>query len=316
MKLSDIKEIIDCLPKERTLFGYFKDRYAVLLLKHIIGEGQSIKCLKKSMYSGLLEKPAINRLLSDVGQGVLTPKILNYVWSEHVYHFLLTLGIWGSNNHKWDQTSRRGYNLVLQLNFSNMHDRKYKAMVRPEDEQNLNYCNHPVFEVNARKYFRETLAWSRMDIDFGSDMALIEEVQCDWIKRAKYLLLHAKRRKRFNHDRIRWSNSDGKTDDVIEYCENVLEPYRRIWDEAMLAATIQFIRCELGIRNIYYHSDSTGYKVKNIHYDKPPVSIYRHLPRKFCFTSTEQAPEFLYTDHYFRKTYRKITNPKWYLLQL
>lgn len=43
----------------------------------------------------------------------------------------------------------------------------------------LFYHGHPV-----RKDDVETLAWARIDLDFASNQALIEEIQSDWVKNA------------------------------------------------------------------------------------------------------------------------------------
>jgi len=311
-----VNEIIECLPKERTLFRYFKDRYAFLLLQHLVGEGELVSEIRKSAYAPLLEKPAIKHALALAGQGILTAKILNSVWPGDTYHFLLTLGIWGSNCHRWDQTTRRGYNLVLQLNFSNQHDGIYKRMVKPEYELLLNSSSHPVLAPEDRAYFRETLSWARIDLDFQRDEALIEEVQCDWLREAKSLLQDAKWYKKKKRKIAGWWGTGGDIDEIIKYCEDVLSPYNQIWSEAMLAATIDFIRCELGIKNIYYHTESTGYKVKSIRYRKPPRSLYSQLPRKFCFSKSDEAPGFLYNDKYFRRIYNKVENPQWYKLTI
>ena len=307
-----VNEVIDCLPKERTLFRYFKGRYAFMLLKNIIGNGEKVSNLRKTPFSGLLEKPEMKPVLSQAGCGIVTPGHLDSVWPGDIFYFILTLGSWGSNRHRWDQTSRRGYNLVLQLNFSNMHDGMYRKMVKPKYDQMLNYFAHPVLRTGARRYFHETLAWSRIDLDFASDTALIEEIQSDWVRKAKQLLMHAMAKKQSNQERVSWRDSIGNVNDVISYCEQILYPYQQIWDEAMLAATIEFIRNELGIRNIFYHTDSTGPYVKNIRYTRPPRSLYDKLPKKFCFTKQTQAPEFLYQDGYFRRTYKKVARPEWY----
>lgn len=316
MNQNEVIEILDCLPKERTLFRYFKGRYALMLLKHFIGNGTSVSDLRKSMFSTLLEKPEVKEALATAGKGLVTSHELDSVWSKDTFSFVLTSGIWGSNCHRWDQTSRRGYNLVLQLNFSSQHDDVYRKMVQPMYEQMLNHYAHPVLEINTRDYFRETLAWSRIDLDFSSEIALIEEIQCDWLRKARFLLAHAIRSKVYKRNTVSWNESSGKVDDVINYCENVLQPYQKIWDEAMLAATIDFIKKELGFRKIYYHSDTTGYRVKNIRYDKPPRSLYSKLPNKFCFLKTKEAPEYLYQDKYFRKVYKKLSNPVWYYMSI
>ncbi|VAW91050.1 hypothetical protein MNBD_GAMMA22-2608 [hydrothermal vent metagenome] len=316
MDINLVNEIISCMPKERTIFRYFKDRYAFMLLERFIGEGESVATIKRSSFSGLLNKPDVKLAIANAGKGILTSTILNSVWPEDTHHFILTLGSWGSNSRRWDQTSRRGYNLVLQLNFSNEHDEQYKRMAKPKFESILNFIGHPILELEERDYFRETLAWSRIDLDFDKNEVLIEEIQCDWLRRAKNLLRNA----RFYRERnINMSNRWGFTgslDNIIKYCEEVLLPYNKIWSEAMLAATIEFIDKELGIKNIYYHSDSTGYKVKKIKYDKPPRSLYSKLPSKFCFSKTNNAPDFLLQDKNFKQIYKKVDNPEWYRMAI
>jgi len=307
-----VNEIIACMPKERTIFRYFKGRYAFMLLNSIIGDGDTVMNIKKSSYSSLLDKPEVKIALAMAGKGFVTPKILNSVWPEEIYNFLLTVSCWGSNSHRWDQTSRRGYNLVLQLNFSNQHDGVYKNMVKPDYEALLNSYSHPVLRLKERKYFRETLAWSRIDLDFSKGEALIEEVQCDWLREAKCLLKDVKWYKKNSRVMSSYWGVNGKLDDIINYCEKILLPYNKIWSEAMLAATIEFIQLELGIKTIYYHSEHTGHQVKKIKYSKPPRSLYSKLPNKFCFTKTNEAPDFLKQDNYFKRVYKKIGNPKWY----
>jgi len=311
-----VNEIINCLPKERTVFRYFKGRYAFMLLDKIIGEGVAVSNIKKTSFSSLLDKPEVKQALALAGQGIIIPKILNSVWLGDTYNFILTTGIWGSNCHRWNQTSRRGYNLVLRLNFSNQHDGIYNKMVKPEYESLLNPYGHPVLDVNDRSYFRETLAWSRIDLDFQKNQALIEEVQNDWLREANDLLKDAKYNKQNKRELANWWGSNGNLDDIIRYCEEVLKPYHKFWDEAMLAATIDFIRRELGITNIYYHSEDTGYKLKGIRHNKPPRSLYSKLPRRFCFTKTDQAPDYLYQDSYFRRVYKKVDNPHWYYMAI
>jgi hypothetical protein len=92
---------------------------------------------------------------------------------------------------------------------------------------------------------------------------------------------------------------------VQTYCQKVLKPYQRIWDEAMLSATIDFIHRQLGISNIYYHSYQSGAWLKSITSTLPPRSLYTDLPKRFCFTRTDQDPEFLADDRYFKNRKRK-----------
>jgi len=53
------------------------------------------------------------------------------------------------------------------------------------------------------------------------------------------------------------------------------------------------LRHELGVRRIFYHTHNSGSMLKSIYGSKPPRSIYTVLPRKFCFTETDERPEFL-----------------------
>jgi len=312
MDKQQLNEIITCLPRGRTLFHYFRDRYALMLLRDYVGEGKLISEIKGSAFARLLDKPRIKAVLGRSGQTMITSVVLDSLWPEDTKSFLLTLSRWGENDPDWDQTSRLGYNLVLQLNFSKQHDKRYRALVKPSFDQYLNIDGHPVMRRGRRKLFRETLAWSRIDLDFNTDEALIEEIQSDWIRDANHLLFDANWCKSKGEERISWRAVEGKVDDIIDYCQNILDPYRAIWDEAMLAATIGFIKHELGIKNIYYHSASTGYRVKRIRYWQPPRSLYSVLPRRFCFERTAEAPIFLKHSKHFRRVYRKIRNPQWF----
>lgn len=76
---------------------------------------------------------------------------------------------------------------MLQLNFGNHHNSRYRKLVKAEEKQILNGICHPVFKRRKTGYFRETLAWARLDIDFERDECLIEEIQSDWVRDAKDL---------------------------------------------------------------------------------------------------------------------------------
>jgi hypothetical protein len=84
----------------------------------------------------------------------------------------------------------------------------------------------------------------------------------------------------------------------------------------MLTATIQFIYLELGIDKIYLHTPETGAAVKKIKYRQPPRSLYSSLPKKFCFSQTELAPEFLCQNRAFRKLEKKLGGTQWNTINL
>jgi hypothetical protein len=77
------------------------------------------------------------------------------------------------------------------------------------------------------------------------------------------------------------------------YIEETLQPHMALWQEAVLAAAIWFLKEEIGISKIYYHTFEFGCKLKRISGNRPPQSLYTRLPSRFCFEKTDCAPEFL-----------------------
>ena len=158
------------------------------------------------------------------------------------------------------------------------------------------------------------MAWARIDLDLQQGEALIEEIQNDWLRSVT--------------DDYRWARRIGKAADkpllcadcsvreLRQYHDEVLLPYIKIWDEAMLAAALWFLRQEIGIKQVWYHHYETGVALKRITYTRPPRSVYTDLPKKFCFQATQDAPGFLMEDRAFRKRFRKIENPEWFSLEL
>jgi len=63
MKKETAKEIIACLPRDKTLFHYHKDRYAVLLLAEVARQGTTVAELKRSVYGRLLSRPLIRNVV-------------------------------------------------------------------------------------------------------------------------------------------------------------------------------------------------------------------------------------------------------------
>lgn len=309
-----LKEVIDCLPRGRTKFFYFKDRYAAMLLADYVGRGMSVADVKQSAFAGLLRRPVIKQLIAQCGNGVLTAQQLHGLWDTPHQPFLLTLTGWGGKDRSWYQVSRPGYNLVLQLNFPASHDREYEKLT--DTDLLFGSASHPVLQKGQRDLFRNTVAWSRIDLDFVTGEALIEEIQSDWIR---YLLSDVKwaqtRLKQCGQNQGALCKTCYRYK-VVQYFDKAVAPYVAVWQEAMLAAAIAFIRNELGIKVIYYHSFETGRKVKKISWRQPPRSVYTDLPRKFCFQQTGDAPEFLQADKAFRRQYRQLSDPQWFRLAI
>ena len=146
---------------------------------------------------------------------------------------------------------------------ANDHTQQLQKLIRPDDVHTFNYHGHPSLKSGDRG----TLAWVRLDLDFDTNEVLIEEIQCDWIRRVKSA-------QRFGYSFY----GDYDESDLNAYVSDVLEPYAKVWQEAMLAATIDFVRNELGLKHVYYHSFENGARLKHIEGNKPPRSLYTQLP--------------------------------------
>lgn len=296
MKIEEIRDIIDCLPRGRTKFYYFKDRYALMLLVYAVGDGMRIHDIKRSRFGRLIRKPMVEKIIRDSGCGRLTPRELGDFWPDRYHCYLLTLGIWGGCK-RWsrfyNQTSRPGWNLVLHLNFAAEHNRSFYRLVKPRNPYVFQYLSHPVASSG-----RHTLAWARIDMDLDAGEALIEEIQTDWIRKAMRSSRimaacenSAGNRQRYIPDDVRNLGCDSVA--LNRYLDLTLKPHMQVWDEAMLASAIWFLKEEIGLDRIYYHTFEFGSQWKRICGSNPPRSLYTKLPDRFCFTRTSRVPGFL-----------------------
>jgi hypothetical protein len=321
MNTAAIDEIVACMPKGRTPFHYFKNKYALDLLSWEIGDGKRIQDIKAGPYSRLLNKPLVRQLAARAGDGTLQSRHIQNFWPEDHETYLLTLGSWGNHTRDriWNQTSRPGNNLVLHLNFPNSFNREYKRRLNCQDYTAYSYRYHP----NATGH--HTLAWIRMDIDWESDVVLIEEIQNDWLRMAKrdlYLLRACLDKKHIHEGSYQVRYIKKKYDQVenlhkvAEFLEEILPKHSSIWDEAAMNAVLWFIRKELGIKTVYYNTHRTGNRLKGIKPNSsPPKSMYTDLPKRFCFQETSTGPEFLERQLHRRfNKYRKHESLRWYLL--
>lgn len=284
MKRHDLEEVIACLPAGRTLFTYGKDLYAAQLLSYYLQpKPQTIQHLKQSHLAGLLEKPAIRNHFGNLGRSLVCSEDLVWFCPNEVTSFRLTLG-----RYHGLQTSRKagkGCNLVLQLN-QNTRDNRFVSRAFPNrDDDPFEFHCHPIHEGPHR-----TLAWARIDFDLNSGEALIEEIQNDRIRESRYWLEYLRRRKMKTY-KGRWFTLH--RDWMERYWKEFMEPASRIWDEAMLSATIRFIREELGLPRIFFHSPETNCHYKKGGAEDAPRSVYTRLPKRFCFRPSTDLPEFL-----------------------
>ncbi len=231
MNLQTTKDIIACLPSGHTPFFYGKDDYALYLLSEQIRARKSkarVSDLKKSAVASLLHKPVVKEILAK--NDTLTPSLLEaHLHGKHPLNLSLTLDTWGCDCDSYDctsQTSRSGYNLVLQLNW----DAPAAKKIVKKFNQLLNHNNFDSVGHPARQDI-PTIAWVRIDCDFESDEALIEEIQSDWIRDLRESLsdLHdhkqEKRKKRTSKKLQRLTKREN-------YWRNTEKLLSKIWNEA------------------------------------------------------------------------------------
>ena len=311
MDEKQVEEIIACLPSDRTVFPYFKDQYAVYLLQHYLhkAETNNIQSIKKSRMKKLLDKPIFKETLKNSGNGMLEPIQLESLWPSQTEQYVLTLGKWGhKKRYRWNQTSRPGVNLVLQLNLSNQFDSMFKAISGCALNRLTTSC-HP----KSRKR-TATLAWARLDMDFNTGEILIEEIQSDLIRDLEDTYKRALENKDMSDMYFYWARNKLDRMKLMTLCHQLIEAQRKIWSEAMMAATLWFAQQELGFSKVYYHTFDTGKVMKKINGCAPPRSLYTDLPEKFCFETTTQAPRFIVNDSKAKRRLKAVSNPEWFLL--
>lgn len=308
MKKIHLQEIIDCLPTEKTHFQYFRDRYSALLLPWLIEDGALLSDVKRSPYAPLLNKQPAKQVVSLFGDGRFNTEAFSQAWAEPYENFLLTLGQWGGRCSSYDQTSRKGHNLVLQLNMNSQYMSLFNRCVHEDAKFWFECYSHPVLKKRADGFYRQTLGWARIDLDLDTGEALIEEIQSDWIRETRSCKRHFEwLQKRYGHE---------KYEHLIRYCDTVIKQLSPVWDEAILTSALWFLREEIGVKTIWYHTYDSGSKLKKIKYSKPPKSIYSSLPKRFCFERTDEHPEFLMQERSYQKHVRKHGETAWFVHRL
>lgn len=308
MKTQEIEWITSCL-SERIVYSYYKDRYAIDLLRYVFKDGTPINEIKRSGFGGLLNKPVSRELTQKFGDGRLDHNVLKEHWSDDTSFLSLTLGTWGSERKgkfdwAFDQVSRPEMNLVLQVNFGMLHDAMfYKSMGKDA----LPYMLSKGHPVNNRFC---TLGWVRLDVDMDRNEVLIEEVQSDWIRNALYL-----------RERLECTGEcceDVKTRKAYKSVEsyfNYLHPFVKQYREILLASALYFIYEELGLTDVWYHSNESGIHYKMLRNSFPPRSIYKQLPEKFGFTKTAEKPQLIENCAALKKFNRKAGSIGFYHLR-
>lgn len=307
-----LDEVLACFENERRIYPYFKDKYAIDLLSRFVGTGKKISEVKASPFSALLHRPWVREHLQSIGGKMLTPDILSLWWHDHPQHFQQTLGVWGEDDDwAWNQTSRKGMNVVLQLNFTKSHDRDYDNWVRRNPFHVSDACYHPVYQGEDR----HTMAWARIDLSDDLSEALIEEIQTDWLRHADGAL---RRAKNGNHCRCAscLARVEQSKAQFERYHTKHIVPVRELWDEAMLNSALAFLFDDIGVERVFYHDFDTGNALKHIgQWSQPPRSLYTKLPKRFGFTKTDAFPSFIDNSRYLRKRLKKVEKPMFYVME-
>lgn len=298
MKKSDLAYLLDVLPKGRIPFYYFKDRYAIQLLERVVAnEPLAVNVIKKSPFGKLLDRPVVKNGLKSWGDGWVSKDRLALLFDPQAEMFRISFDGWGTTNSsewRYEQTSRKGYNLVVQLNFNNIHNKDFKALIDQaqykRSDQPFKAGGHP-----TRADSELTIAWARVDIAEDYSYALIEEVQTDWLRYANYevysyYIWELDDRRKLKAQKKTASINGFPLKAYRAYYNRYMKPLSKIWAEVMLAATLHTLWTEIGVETIFYHTHETGGKLKDC---TPPRSIYTQLPKKFCFQQTEDYPAFL-----------------------
>jgi len=305
MKSQLLDEVIACLPTGKTHYRYFQGAYASRILSMLMPEKADLHSLKQTRFKRFLEHKSVKPIVAYSGGGQLDRQALEASWLEPSQPFLLSVDRWGGRGERdWYQTSRGGENLVLQLNLPVQHQTLFKRWINPSDYSSLNgvWSSHPVQTNVEKSSFRETLAWSRIDLDFETNEALIEEVQSDAVRK---VLRFSKRYKRCGCSGCQ---------EKLKYVQ-WFEPYLKLWSEALLCATIEFIHNELGIERVFMHTARSGWRVKKMSKTwHAPRSLYSDLPKKFAFRRTYAAPEFLLRTRCYQKLIRTQPDIDFYQL--
>lgn len=343
MKYSHCQRLADQLSRRFKSFHYSRGQYALMLLANALEQPITLRDLKPTVFGRLIEKPCVQEVLRAAGSLDITSRDLQYTQRQlpDRQAYRISFSQWGDpDSDVWmpdyDQTSRPGMNLVLQLNFPRTHQRDFANLLSPASFAAFNYSGHPV----SKSPGESRLAWSRIDIDLVRREALIEEVQCDWVRDAtRYRTEIASARNSLGRNGTIPRNlapgqyppgtihamaeylktpCDQLQQRMNTYIDRVLAPYAKVWDEAVLAATIHLLRRNLGIGRIYYHTFESGNHMKHLDEgDQPPRSLYTDLPRQFAFVKTMRPPRMLMEDRQARERIAEADKPLyWHVLSL
>lgn len=322
MNAQEINEILSCLQDEnqpyKGCYYHYEHAHVHLLVSRWLtqfndapfhketGRVATVADFKASKYARWQHTPVIKQwLASHAGRNAVLKPLPHIGMVDEAYQpmgYAITLGKWGSEDKDdiwWNQTSRLGYNLVVQLNLPLDVLRTYEAMKVDDPAENCQMTCHPVHEK------RLTLAWARLDIDLANNQVLIEEIQSDWIGEVTWSLKRAERKQSGNKQAMfMYRGSEIRREHYINTMKGYLAQYKNTWANMILTATLDFIWRELGNDlQVFYHQYDFGCALKGC---EPPKSLYTTVPEKLGFKITEEFPQMLAGNKLTQKKLKRI----------
>ncbi len=304
MTPQDIQTLLRGLPRQLD-YAYYPGREDAWLLAHLMPDDMTVPDLRRAGLGKLLQRPLIKPVVAGCG-GTLrlrdmlalayAPHALNWqglspaahaqmnaIYAQPWLDFQLSFTSWGREDaFAWQQTSRPGHNLVLQLGFPSDHAALMGQYLTDATRKDYEAQAHPI-----RRSGRPTLAWARVDLDPHSGTVLIEEVQSDWLRFVREEAEHLGRLV----PRSRAARS------AQGYEAALRSRYDRLWPKVMLLAALEVMRDHVGCDRFYMHRPDSGAVLKHIHGAQPPRSLYTTLPKSFGFVPTTHIPGFLGNRH-------------------
>ncbi|MEM6832188.1 MAG: hypothetical protein AAF562_01080 [Pseudomonadota bacterium] len=285
MTPEDLARVRRALPPLPHGFAYGPEDYALHLLKRQLSQSATVRQLKASALYALLQKA--QTAIKGGGQ-VDQTDCAQALANRPKYVFPVTVRAWGNNpgpnyDRYYYQTARQGFNLVIQMGLPSEVWRDFRALCKPYLRDPYNSDSHP-----ARKSGPPTLAWARIDLDWTTREALIEEVQSDWAASIQ------------EDRRDSWVSSydfGNQPDRVLTFLKHVFPAVETLWPEAILWLTIDMLTQHLKMQRVYMYDHQTGNLTKGYRgRSVGPRSLYEKLPKSFCMVKEEGPPAFLSKD--------------------
>lgn len=240
----------------------------------------AVRTLRRSRWAPLLDRPEVRPALALAGGGELSASMLRAAWPARRTPYRLTGDVWNPSG-PWipelDQTSRRGANVVVQLNLPRGESLWHRRCAGTPRRHPFESWWHPVHQGPLL-----TLAWVRVDVEEATHEALVEEVQSDFVREFRTLVNN---------------RPEGSSAPIARAAAACVARHGKLWAEAVLAAAAQLCTRRLGIRRVFLHTPGSHRRLKRMGGCwQPPRSLYTDLPPRCGFRRTSERPALLQQD--------------------